>query len=301
MFRQSVAFIDDDEELLSYLKHLSERSGREVHCFSSSKQALAAIESVFPGVIFIDYQMMEENGLVLLSKIKKILPLSKVIMFTGEGSEKIAVQAMKKGADDYLVKPVHDQTLLDTIENNFNEFFSRIISLNGKYEYPLSDTAIARYEFLRAVYSGVTSSIKGGCHFFSYSRQDFYNYEKRFHAYGTVGLLKKKDFEKLPKNYFFPHRSLVKKKSPSLEDFLDSRDDVQQKLEMMREAAASDKPNICDISNKYGFTRESFYQIYRRFQKEGMLGLIEKKKGRPSQPGAIPFQPQHTSAITPAL
>ncbi|MBN2143460.1 MAG: response regulator, partial [Candidatus Aureabacteria bacterium] len=169
MFRHCVAFIDDDEDLLFYLKHLLEggRHKIEVHCYTSPKEAISSIQKIYPGVIFIDYQMMEENGLVILSKIKKLLPLSKIIMFTGEGNENVAVQAMKSGADDYLVKPVHDQVLMESLETYFKEFFSYLIRLNGKYDYPLSDPVIAHYEFLRSAYSGAMKSIKAVCYFFS--------------------------------------------------------------------------------------------------------------------------------------
>ena len=96
--------------------------------------------------------------------------------------------------------------------------------------------------------------------------------------YGPVGLLKKKDFEKLPSVEIYK-RSL--KKINSFEDFFDRNDEVQLKLEMFRDAATNPKPNICEISQKYGLTREAFYQIYRRFKDEGILALTEKKKGRP--------------------
>ena len=59
-------------------------------------------------------------------------------------------------------------------------------------------------------------------------------------------------------------------------------DPVQQRIEMFREAATAAKPNICDISEKHSFTRESFYQIYQRFKVEGVMGLTERKKGRPT-------------------
>lgn len=279
MFRRSVVFIDDDESLLVFLKHTLENRDIEVHCFHSHEEALEAIQDIFPGIVFVDYQMPDGNGIGLLEKVRELVPFAITIMLTGEGNEFIAVQSMKAGAHDYLVKPVDCTHLLEVIEQSFKKYFSRILDLNGKYEYPISDIAIARYEFIRAVYSGIAKSIKTVCKFFNYSRQDFYNYEKRFKLYGPVGLLKKKDFEKIPNPEIY--RRDYKGKIASLDDFFKKNDDVQVKLEMLREAATAAKPNICEISQKYGLTREAFYQIYRRFKSSGLFALTEKKKGRP--------------------
>ncbi len=287
MFRRCVVFIDDEKDILQLLKQMLSSEDIDVHCFPTIQNVFNQIEKIAPGIVFIDYKMAEHNGIVLLSKLKKILPHSKMIILTGEGNEMIAVQAIKAGADDYLVKPIHQDRLKEIIAHYFHEFFAQILPLNEKYIYPFSDIAIMRYEFLRAAYSSISKSIKGVCNFFSFSRQDFYNYDKRFKVYGPIGLLKKKDFEKLPYHY-------ERKKEKALQHdpqhdplrkcgFIDPHDDVQVKLEMLREAAITKKPNICDISEKYGFTREAFYQIYRRFQTEGLLALTEKKKGRPKQ------------------
>jgi CheY-like chemotaxis protein len=280
MFRRRVVFIDDDEDILQFLKQALSSKDIEVTCFTtSSKETLDQIEQISPGLIFIDYQITEQDGILLLHKLKKFLPHSKMIILTGAGDERVAVQAMKAGADDYLVKPIQQDKLRETVDQYFLQFFARILPLNEKYQYLLSDIAITRYEFLRASYSNIFKSIKDVCNFFAFSRQDFYNYEKRFQKYGPAGLLKKKDFEKLP--YHHEHTRELSKNHTTLQDFIDPNDDIQVKLEMMREAATAHKPNICDISEKYGFTREAFYQIYRRFQVEGLLALTEKKKGRP--------------------
>lgn len=278
MFRRCTVFIDDDIDLLNLLKSISESAGIETYCFSTHKNALEKVENIFPAVIFIDYMMDEADGITLLRHIKKIIPQSLIIMMTGAGDETVAVQSIKSGAEDYLIKPVNPQKLLETIDSAFKKFFSSIINLNEKYEYPLNDQGIIRYEFLRSVYSGAVKNIKEACRYFSFSRQDFYNYEKRFKMFGTAGLLKKKDFDKIADSIKTCERN---SSISTLNEFIDRNDSVQMKLEMLREAATTLKPNICSISVKYGFTRESFYQIYQRFKNNGLITLTEKKKGRP--------------------
>ena len=278
LLRHCVAFIDDDEDLLAFLKHAVETQGIECHCYPSGDKALEEIEEVYPGIVFIDYRLVEGDGITLMKKIKELLPFSVLIMLTGEGNEMVAVQSIKSGAEDYLVKPVDNALLIEIMYNYFKKFLSAVLELNEKYIYPLNDNALARYEFLRCVYSGKVRSIREACCFFNFSRQDFYNYEKRFKLYGPLGLLKKKDFEKLLE----PPKKVPKEKMVTFEDFLDMNDPVQQRIEMFREAATSPKPNICDISEKHSFTRESFYQIYQRFKVEGVMGLTEREKGRPT-------------------
>lgn len=280
MFRKCIVFIDDDAELLNFLTQSLSPRDIEVVCFNNHQDAIENIDASFPSIVFIDYQMPDGDGISLLKKLNKIIPNTVKIMLTGEGSELIAVKAIKNGAYDYLVKPVDIFQLEDTLNEAFNMFFKKIINIRDRYEYSLKDVAIARYEFLRASYSGVAKNIKTLCKYFKYSRQDYYNYNKRFKIYGPVGLLKKRDFEKIPNPEIYKRSC---KKITSMQEFLNPDDDVQVKLEMFREAATVDNPNISDISKKYGLTREAFYQTYRFFKTKGIFALTEKKKGRPSK------------------
>src|SRR5659263_484094 len=67
--------------------------------------ALARIEADDFDVLIADIKMPRMNGLELLSKVKEVSPETEVIVITGFGSISSAVDAMKKGADDYLPKP----------------------------------------------------------------------------------------------------------------------------------------------------------------------------------------------------
>ena len=67
--------------------------------------ALARIEADDFDVLIADIKMPRMDGLELLSKVKEVSPETEVIVITGFGSISSAVDAMKKGADDYLPKP----------------------------------------------------------------------------------------------------------------------------------------------------------------------------------------------------
>ncbi len=64
----------------------------------------AVLSSQNFNLVITDYQLKWSNGMEILNKIRKISPDMPVIMFTGTGSEEIAVEAMKRGLDDYILK-----------------------------------------------------------------------------------------------------------------------------------------------------------------------------------------------------
>ncbi|MEH1805701.1 PAS domain S-box protein [Nostoc sp.] len=74
--------------------------------FQTAKQAMTWCQQQIPDVILLDYLLPDDNGLGFLQNLRENLNNSQsaVIMLTGQGDETIAVRAMKKGAQDYLVK-----------------------------------------------------------------------------------------------------------------------------------------------------------------------------------------------------
>lgn len=69
-------------------------------------------------IVITDYQLRWTNGLKVLHAIKEVMPYCPVIMFTGTGSEEIAVEAMKAGLDDYVIKSPHHYVRLASAVRN---------------------------------------------------------------------------------------------------------------------------------------------------------------------------------------
>ncbi len=95
----------------------------------AAKEGLELVEAVSPAIVLLDYMMPRMDGMTALRRIRENFPDSYVIMFTGKGSEEIAVELMKAGASDYILKPFNNQDLLDRIENVLR---IRRIELNNK-------------------------------------------------------------------------------------------------------------------------------------------------------------------------
>lgn len=63
-------------------------------------------------LVITDYYMPEKTGIDLLKTVKKLYPVIEVIIITGEGSEDVAIQALRLGAMDYIQKPISKDELL---------------------------------------------------------------------------------------------------------------------------------------------------------------------------------------------
>jgi CheY-like chemotaxis protein/anti-sigma regulatory factor (Ser/Thr protein kinase) len=83
---------------------------------SQGKEALAEIEKHIPDLVLTDMQMPEMNGLELVAAVKEEYPLIPVVLMTAQGSEEIAVQALKHGAASYVPKRRLASDLRETVE-----------------------------------------------------------------------------------------------------------------------------------------------------------------------------------------
>jgi PAS domain S-box-containing protein len=84
----------------------------EIHQVIDAKQFARTLESGSGDIVITDYQLRWSDGLAVLRAIKASWPECPVIMFTGTGSEEVAVEAMKAGLDDYVLKAVAHYALL---------------------------------------------------------------------------------------------------------------------------------------------------------------------------------------------
>lgn len=108
---EKILLIDDDEGLLHFLKRFFLRKGFNVTALASARNALAAITRESFDLIMLDYKMPELNGLDALDEIKKIDAKTPVILMTAYGTTDLTIEAMKRGAYDYLVKPFDQMDL----------------------------------------------------------------------------------------------------------------------------------------------------------------------------------------------
>jgi DNA-binding NtrC family response regulator len=100
-----VLVVDDDAAILEILEQYMKVIGLDVVCAASGEEALMAFKRDHFDIIISDIKMTNMDGLTLLGEIKKIDPDVLFIMVTGYPSVETVLEAMKKGAVDYLIKP----------------------------------------------------------------------------------------------------------------------------------------------------------------------------------------------------
>jgi DNA-binding NtrC family response regulator len=103
--------VDDERGIVIALKGLFTKEGYEVESAESGEQALEKVKAGLFHVIITDLSMKQMSGLDLLKRVRELDPECAVLMITAYGSQRIAVEAMKAGAEDYLPKPFDNDEL----------------------------------------------------------------------------------------------------------------------------------------------------------------------------------------------
>ena len=121
MDKMKIMLVDDEERYLSTTARLLERRGYDAVTASSGAEALAKLGSGSIHVVILDVKMPGMNGMEVLQVIKRDFPLVEVIMLTGHGTLESAVDGLKSGATDYLVKPADIDDLIKKAEDAFEK------------------------------------------------------------------------------------------------------------------------------------------------------------------------------------
>lgn len=103
--RIHLMIVDDDDQLRETLARRFEKLGMVVSTAANAADALALVEMKRQDVALLDLNLPDSSGMDLLSKLKNHQPEMEALMLTGHGSIATAIEAMKRGAYDYLSKP----------------------------------------------------------------------------------------------------------------------------------------------------------------------------------------------------
>lgn len=128
MEAMKMMLVDDEERFLSTTQKLLSRKGYDVLTATSGAEALEKLRTQDVHVVILDVKMPGMDGIETLRAIKKAYPLVEVIMLTGHATVESAVEGLKSGATDYLMKPTDVEDLILKAE----EAFARREVLEGK-------------------------------------------------------------------------------------------------------------------------------------------------------------------------
>jgi adenylate cyclase len=101
-----IVLADDNDAFREVTAQLLERAGYRVVTAGDGREALLAVKEHKPDLVLLDIMMPQVNGMDALRQVREEDPLVGIVMVTAFGSEKIAVDALTAGADDYLIKPL---------------------------------------------------------------------------------------------------------------------------------------------------------------------------------------------------
>lgn len=121
MEKMRMMLVDDEERFLSTTKKLLAKKGYEVVTAASGSEALEKIRGQNIHVVVLDVKMPGMDGNATLREIKRLFPLTEVIMLTGHATMESAIDGLKSGAIDYLVKPADIDEIIKKAENAFEK------------------------------------------------------------------------------------------------------------------------------------------------------------------------------------
>jgi DNA-binding NtrC family response regulator len=119
MEKMKMMLVDDEERFLETTKKLLERKGYQVATALSGSEALDKLQKENIQVVILDVKMPGMDGMTTLKAIKNRHPLVEVIMLTGHATVESAVEGLKSGAADYLIKPTDIEDLIRKAEDAY--------------------------------------------------------------------------------------------------------------------------------------------------------------------------------------
>jgi FixJ family two-component response regulator len=112
--------VDDDASIRDALKDLFDSVGLETKTYAAARDFMAASRADNLGCIVLDMRLPDMNGLDFQTQLQQYGVRLPVVIMTGHGDIPMSVQAMKRGAVDFLPKPFHDQDMLDAVLTGVN-------------------------------------------------------------------------------------------------------------------------------------------------------------------------------------
>jgi len=116
-----ILIVDDEPNLRASLAMILERAGHRVTAASNAGEALQYLDAGPFDLVFLDLRMPETNGMRLLAMIREKNPDMPVLILTAHATLESAIEAVRKGARDYLLKPIDPNQILKRVGEFLSE------------------------------------------------------------------------------------------------------------------------------------------------------------------------------------
>jgi PAS domain S-box-containing protein len=142
----SVLIVDDSKSARLFLREIVEKMGHRVFEATNGREGLALLDFESPDLILTDLEMPEMDGLAFLGELRNTCPQIPVIVISGKSSYDDVIEAIRRGAWDYLVKPVREDDLDIIISRSLER--ARLLDENCRYRRQLEEQVQAQTQEL---------------------------------------------------------------------------------------------------------------------------------------------------------
>lgn len=156
--QSTIMVVDDDPYVLESVAILLRELGYFMFTCQSAAEALEKMQKIKVDVVLTDIKMPDVTGIELLQKIHEREPQMPVILMTAFAELDVAVDAVKKGAFDFVTKPYNPDHLVHSVEKAVK--YTRLIQMERDYKQTLEDTVRVRTRELSDALSMVKNMSK---------------------------------------------------------------------------------------------------------------------------------------------
>ena len=147
----TILVVDDDDVLRSRLEKAFTKRGLVVYSANDFDSAMQQARQHLPDKALLDLKMPGKSGLELLREMKTVSPDTQIVMLTGYGSISNAVEAVKLGATNYIMKPADADEILSV--------FGERQQVDAQAEFPPPSLASAQWEHIQRVLADCNGNI----------------------------------------------------------------------------------------------------------------------------------------------
>ena len=112
---EKILIVDDEHEIVELLEDFLDQQGYSIAKAYSKKEAIEQVEKFLPSLVLLDIKLPDGGGLDILQDIKDTHPEMEVIMITGLADKEVALESIRRGAADYICKPIDLNYLLTSV------------------------------------------------------------------------------------------------------------------------------------------------------------------------------------------
>ncbi|UCD48113.1 MAG: response regulator, partial [Deltaproteobacteria bacterium] len=116
---RNILVVEDDQNLSAVLSRVLAREGYEVAVSHTVREGIERLQKEAPGVVLTDIYLPDGKGIEILEHVRSVSKETDVIVMTANATVESAIEAMKKGAHDYLLKPFQIEELILHIRKIF--------------------------------------------------------------------------------------------------------------------------------------------------------------------------------------